>query len=142
MIVYKCIVCFRSKPVTTQQMMGDLPSNRVNVQPVFNCTGLDFCGPFLIKYRGQRKGVYHKVYVCIFICMSTKAVHFELVCDLTSEAFIASLKRFFARRGHAQTLYSDNGTNFVGANNELKRLYKNWLMIGMIIWLIICHWKM
>ena len=124
MIVYKCVNCFKTKPLTSQQIMGDLPRDRITVQPAFYCTGLDFCGPFWIKYRGQRKGVYHKVYVCIFICLSTKAIHLELVCDLTSNAFIASLKRFFARRGKAKTLYSDNGTNFVGAGNELGRLYK------------------
>nr|XP_033204841.1 uncharacterized protein LOC117165607 [Bombus vancouverensis nearcticus] len=51
-----------------------------------------------------------------------KAVHIELVGDLTSEAFIAALRRFIARRGFCVTIYSDNGTNFVGANNELREL--------------------
>ncbi|XP_033314650.1 uncharacterized protein LOC117213411 [Bombus bifarius] len=51
-----------------------------------------------------------------------KAVHIELVSDLTSEAFIAALRRFIARRGFCVTIYSDNGTNFVGANNELREL--------------------
>lgn len=56
----------------------------------------------------------------IFVCFTTKACHIELVTDLTTEAFLASLRRFFARRGKCLNLYSDNGTNFVGANRELK----------------------
>ena len=58
-----------------------------------------------------------------FVCFSTKAVHLELVSELTSDAFLAALKRFFARRGKSTDMYSDNGINFVGADRELKRMY-------------------
>ncbi|GFY21778.1 integrase catalytic domain-containing protein [Trichonephila clavipes] len=51
-----------------------------------------------------------------------KTVHIELVSDLTSQAFIAALKRFMARRGKCEKLFSDNGKNFVGASNEIKKL--------------------
>lgn len=64
-----------------------------------------------------------KAYISIFVCMSTKAVHLELVTELTSEAFIAALTRFTARRGICSQLFPDNGTNFVGANRELKEIY-------------------
>jgi len=57
--------------------------------------------------------------------MASKAVHLELVSNLTSEAFIAALKSFIARRGLIDHLYSDNGTNFVGANRELKAFFKS-----------------
>ncbi|XP_074115104.1 uncharacterized protein LOC141537824 [Cotesia typhae] len=56
--------------------------------------------------------------------MCTKAVHLELVSDLTTEAFLASLKHLFSRRGKAVEIHSDNGTNFVGAKNELNELYE------------------
>ena len=56
--------------------------------------------------------------VCVFVSLSVKAVHFELVSDLTSEAFIACLRRFIARRGKPTLIMSNNGTNFVGANRE------------------------
>ena len=55
-------------------------------------------------------------YVAIFVCMSTEAVHLELVSDLTTEAFIASLKRLFSRRGISRAIHFDNAKNFVGAS--------------------------
>ncbi|XP_055941832.1 uncharacterized protein LOC129971878 [Argiope bruennichi] len=102
--------------------MGNLPPERVNPNPVFSNTGVDFCGPFLIRYKNQRKGKLHKVYVAIFACLVTKAIHLEIVFDLTSQAFIACLKRFFSRRGKCSTLFSDKSKSFIGANKELKKL--------------------
>jgi hypothetical protein len=57
--------------------------------------------------------------------MATKAIHLELMSNLTSEAFIAALKCFIVRRGLMDHLYSDNGSNFVGANRDLKAIYKS-----------------
>lgn len=122
--VHKCVTCFKSKPITMKQLMGDLPTERVRAYAPFTNTGVDFCGPFHIKYKNQRKGHHHKVFMALFICMSTKAVHLEVVTDLTTSAFIASLRRFFARRGKSSIMFSDNGTNFVGACKELGRLLK------------------
>ena len=86
--------------------------------------GVDDCGPFFVKELRARSQIQLKTYVAIFVCLATKAVHLELADDLSAEAFIACLKRFFARPGQASTMHSDNGTNFVGANSELKKLYK------------------
>lgn len=61
--------------------------------------------------------------MCVFVCMSIKAVHLEVVSDLSSDGFLAALRRFAARRGLPEHIYSDNGTNFVGANNQLKEIY-------------------
>ncbi|XP_044764471.1 uncharacterized protein LOC123321032 [Coccinella septempunctata] len=60
-----------------------------------------------------------KAYLCLFVCFTTKALHLELVSDLSSEAFLAALKRFIARRGRCNRLFSDGGTNFKGAQREL-----------------------
>ncbi|GBN39321.1 hypothetical protein AVEN_185132-1 [Araneus ventricosus] len=104
--------------------MGNLPRDRVVPDYPFNCSGVDFCGPFMIRYRNQIKGVLHKMYICIFVCFVSKAIHTEIVSDLTSEAFIATLKRFFGRRGKCAKLHSGNGKTFVGANQEIKGLLK------------------
>ncbi|XP_068987608.1 uncharacterized protein [Bombus flavifrons] len=102
--------------------MGDLPAARITESRPFTNVGIDYCGPFYIKERKDRNRRKIKTYVAIFVCLAVKAVHIELVSDLTSEAFIAALRRFIARRGFCATIYSDNGTNFVGANNELREL--------------------
>ena len=52
-----------------------------------------------------------------------KAIHIELVSDLTTEAFLSTLHRFIARRGLPSLVWSNHGTNFIGARRELKELY-------------------
>ncbi|GFU83190.1 integrase catalytic domain-containing protein [Trichonephila clavipes] len=79
--------------------MGNLPRERITPSSPFTHEGIDFTGPFYIKYKGQQKGIYHKYYVAIFICFIAKAIHIEVVTELTTEAMIATLKRFFSRRG-------------------------------------------
>ncbi|GFX33361.1 integrase catalytic domain-containing protein [Trichonephila clavipes] len=108
-----------TKPIVSTQIMGNLTKERLITDYPFNCSGVDFSGPFFIKNKGQRKGNLFKVYICIFVWFVFKAVHIELVSDLTSQAFIAALKRFMARRGKTVL---DNGKNFVGASNEIKKL--------------------
>ncbi|GFU63331.1 integrase catalytic domain-containing protein [Trichonephila clavipes] len=85
--------------------------------------GIDFTGQFYIEDKGQRKGIYHKCYATIFICFITKAIHIEVVTELTTEAMIATLKQFFSRRGKSTSVCTDNVTNFIGANRESQRLY-------------------
>ena len=84
----------------------------------------DYAGPVLIRHGGQRSKSTAKAYIALFICMCTKAIHLELVSDLTSDAFIAALKRFIARRGIPTQLFSDNGTNFRRASSTLHDLYR------------------
>ncbi|GBO39702.1 hypothetical protein AVEN_123231-1 [Araneus ventricosus] len=123
-IVHECLKCYKAKPKLEEQIMALLPRERVTVSSPFTNTGIDLCGPFYIKYKNQRKGIFNKVYVAIFVCFSTRAVHLEILTDLTSDALIATLKRFFARRGICTTIFSDNATNFVGANSELRKFYQ------------------
>ncbi|GFV18965.1 integrase catalytic domain-containing protein [Trichonephila clavipes] len=123
-VVHECLVCLKSQPLVTSQLMGNLPRDRVVPDYPFNCSGVDFCGPFMIRYKNQRKGILHKIYICVFVCFVSKAIPIEIVSDHTSDAFIATLKRVFSRRGKCAKLYSDNGKTFVGANKELKRFLK------------------
>lgn len=120
--VRKCIQCIRQAPRFASQIMGNLPAARVTVSKPFSSSGVDFAGPILLKSSRLRNAQTTKAYIAVFICTATKAIHLELVSELTTEAFIASYKRFTSRRGHCAQLYSDCGSNFIGANFELKRM--------------------
>jgi hypothetical protein len=123
--IFKCITCFKLHPRSSTPLMGDLPPCRVTPAKPFLSTGIDYGGPFNIKITNLRFIKHIKVYICIFICMVTKAVHIEVVHDLSTPAFIAALIRFVSRRGQCNHLYSDCGTNFIGANLELQRIVKD-----------------
>ncbi|XP_025835686.1 uncharacterized protein LOC112906159 [Agrilus planipennis] len=122
-IIRSCVRCFRANPPDTKYVMGDLPGVRVTQARPFANVGVDYCGPFLIKQKKHRNTTFVKSYVAVFVCLAVKAVHLEVVSDLTTEGFIAALRRFIARRGKPISIHSDNGTNFIGARNELKELY-------------------
>lgn len=117
--VFKCIRCFRCRAQPDAPFMGDLPADRVNPQPVFSQVTTDFAGPFLVKSSTLRNAKLLKAYFCIFVCLSTKAVHLEAVSALTTEAFLAALQRFISRRGTPVLIRSDCGTNYVGTRNHL-----------------------
>ena len=121
-IVRECMVCFKFKPTIPQALMGNLPEPRVTPKPPFLHTGVDYAGPFLIKDRKGRGCKTQKCYLCLFVCLTTKAVHLELVTELSTPAFLETFQRFIARRGKPSHVYSDNGRNFIGASNELKEL--------------------
>ena len=103
-------------------MQGQLPLERITPGSVFDKVGVDYAGPLYVKYGMVRRTFTRKAYICLFVSLAVKAVHLELVSDLTTEAFIATLRRFIARRGHPSLIWSDHGTNFVGASRELKEL--------------------
>lgn len=100
-----CVKCRRTDPDKQQQLMGDLPASRSNRSRPFYHTGVDFTGSVLIKINKGRGVKTTKGYVAVFVCMVTKAVHLELVSDLTSSSFLAALRRMAARRGVGTTPY-------------------------------------
>lgn len=120
-IVNSCPQCTRYRPKLLQQMMGNLPVERLNPARPFARCAVDFCGPINTYYRVRGK-VPYKTYVAVFVCLATKAVHIEVVSDLSTDAFIAALKRMIGRRGLPTDIFCDNATNFVGANSKLKQL--------------------
>lgn len=120
--IRQCVPCTKQRATTMQQLMADLPKFRVTPARVFTKCGVDYAGPFLLKPMLPRSKTTVKCYMCLFVCCVTRAVHLELVSSLSTEAFIASLRRFIARRGRPSDIYSDCGTNFVGANRELREL--------------------
>ena len=116
-ILNKCFTCkrFNAKPMTP--MMAALPSHRLQpFQPAFARTGVDFFGP--IEVNIFRRKV--KRWGCLFTCLSSRAVHLEMSYSLDTDSFLSCMSRFENRRGTPAAYYSDNGTNFIGAENELR----------------------
>lgn len=123
-VVHNCVACFRAYPKRVEQFMADLPSSRVTAVRPFAISGVDYWGPLLLR-PATRRSAARKAYVAVFVCFCTKAVHMELVVDLTTAKFMQAFRRFTSRRGFCSQIYSDNGRNFVGASNELRRLLKS-----------------
>lgn len=121
-VISHCTRCVRLSSSNPQPVMADLPRSRVTECRPFSRVGIDYAGPLLMKEHRLRKARQYKVYVAVFVCFAVKAVHLEVVSDLSADAFIAALTRFVARRGLPTNIYSDCGTNFVGAAAQLKEL--------------------
>ncbi|XP_070170386.1 uncharacterized protein [Polyergus mexicanus] len=118
-----CVKCVRERARTSQQLMGNLPQPRVTPSAPFSHPGVDYAGPMNIipsVGRGQR---FKKYYVAVFICLSTKAAHLEYVDDYAN-GFLSAFRRFASRRGLPSDMYSDNGTNFQGADRELNTTFQ------------------
>ena len=123
----KCVTCFRANPRPLNPLMGDLPIARVAQGRAFISVGTDMGGPFWTKDTSLRKARFVKSYICLFICLATKAVHLELVSEMTTPAFLAALDRFTGRRGLPRDIYSDRGSNYIGARNylnDISRFYR------------------
>ncbi|GFU35057.1 integrase catalytic domain-containing protein [Trichonephila clavipes] len=102
-VMRRCIPCFRIRPRFAEQFMGDLPESRVCSSSVFQRTGNDFAGPFLIRNSKGRGSRITKRNICVFVCLATKAVHLKVISGLTSE------------------ILCDKGTNFYGASTYLRK---------------------
>ncbi|KAF0754054.1 Uncharacterized protein FWK35_00018225 [Aphis craccivora] len=102
--------------------------------------GIDFAGPLTIRELKLRKARECKVYISVFICMTVKAVHLEIVTDLSTSAFLAALDRFVARRGLPSDIYSDCGTNFVGASKQLRQYFSETKTRDQLSSRIPCSW--
>ncbi|XP_013148096.1 PREDICTED: uncharacterized protein LOC106110741, partial [Papilio polytes] len=119
--VYKhCYKCRRFEGSSMANIMGGLPSDRVEMDYPFISAATDFAGPFLITDRKGRGCKISKCYMCIFICCRYRCIHLEAVSELTKEAFLLTLTRFIARRGKPNVIYCDNGRNYVAAAREIK----------------------
>ncbi|XP_025414884.1 uncharacterized protein LOC112686691 [Sipha flava] len=121
-VISQCTICMRFDGRNPQPLMADLPSARVSQCRPFTRVGIDYAGPLEMRELRLRRSREFKVYVAVFICMAVKAVHLELVSELFTAAFMAAFDRFIARRGHPNDVFSDCGTNFVGAARELRQL--------------------
>lgn len=121
-IYHACTTCFRYRFKAIKQLMATLPTARTTPGRPFKTCGVDYMGPVGVASRTGRLPVITKAYVCLFICFATRAIHLELVSDASTAQFMQALRRFIARRGPITDIWSDNGTNFVGANSFLKNI--------------------
>ena len=103
--------------------MAPLPNFRVTASHVFCHTGVDFCGPYHVKFKGRLRP---KRYVCLFTCAATRAVHCKVTDGLDVHSFILALSRFHALRSGLRHLISDNGTNFRAGERELRKEVSKW----------------
>ena len=109
--------------------MGQIPNLRVAAGlPASSNTAMDMFGPVQIKL-GRK--TLKEAQVIIFTCMTSRAIHLELVTDKTSDAFLMAFRRFACLRGHPNVCWSDRGTNFVGAQGYLKEITQNWDIPGV-----------
>lgn len=121
--IHNCRRCFRQCPRPLSQLMAALPEYKTTPSSAFTHCGLDFAGPIQIKSSDQRNARMIKAYICVFVCMYSKGAHLELVSSLSSAKFILALRRMMGRRGMISDIYCDQGTNFIGASNELPLLF-------------------
>ncbi|XP_067947083.1 uncharacterized protein [Watersipora subatra] len=116
-VINNCVICKKLRGNTETQKMADLPAVRLEPATPFHYSGMDCFGPFHAK--DGRCEV--KRYGLMFTCLTSRAVHIEMLDDLTTDAFLNSLRCLIAMRGSVKSLYSDQGTNFRGAQTELKK---------------------
>lgn len=120
-----CATCARFRANLGNQLMADLPFSRVTPARPFQRCGVDFAGPFMLKTQLARGTRHFKGYISIFVCLSTRAVHIELVSSLSADAFLAAFSRMCGRRSTPAHVYSDNGTNFTAASQILKKIQES-----------------
>ena len=103
--------------------MAPLPAVRVSPgRSPFAFCGVDYTGPFVTKF-GRRCA---KRYICLFTCLATRAVHIECAHALDVDSFMLALSRFINRRRTPEKILSDNGRNFVGAEQVQRDLLRDW----------------
>ena len=116
-VSFSCRTCIRRRSQPRSPIMADLPTPRLGyLLPPFMHTGVDYSGPIFVKCGRRTK----KRYGVLFTCMTTRAVHIEIAHSLETDACIMAMQRMVSRRGRPAHIWSDNGTNFVGAKREIQ----------------------
>ena len=121
-LIHKCVMCRKLRGKLEVQKMSDLPSDRITPgQPPFTSVGIDIFGPWEVVTRRTRGGAANsKRWAALFTCLVTRAVHIEVIEEMSASSFINALRRFIALRGKVDIVRSDRGTNFVGSVNPLQ----------------------
>ncbi|KFM62154.1 hypothetical protein X975_06179, partial [Stegodyphus mimosarum] len=119
-VINKCLICKKYSLKSADQTTSQLPEDRINETPPFYVCGVDFAGPIYVKnVEGNQKA-----YVALFTCATTRAIHLELVPNLSTDSFLMAFKRFTSRRGNCRVIYSDNAKTFKKGKKELENFSK------------------
>jgi len=113
-----CVSCQRTYAQTSQQLMREQPTARIPLARPLSVVRLDFAGPVMYKEGNLWKPTMKKDYICAYVCFVVKAVHLDL-----TDAFLASLHLFVAFHGAPSDVYSDNGSNYRGADLKLQKFF-------------------
>ncbi|XP_033101161.1 uncharacterized protein LOC117104422 [Anneissia japonica] len=131
-VISRCVTCHKHRASPGQQKMASLPRERVLADfPPFYNSDMDMFGPFEIK-RGRSTV---KRYGLIFTCLASRAIHLEITHSMDTDSCLNALRRFIARRGGVSSIRSDNGTNFVGVERELREAVLAWNASHIPDWL-------
>jgi len=125
-VLRQCVTC--AKTIGKAYPTPDpppLPNARVEGPRPFAVTGVDFTGTLYVKNSTGEHKVEHKVYICLFTCTSTRAIHLEIVTDLSAETFHLAFRRFASRRSLPSIMLSDNASTYHAAVEELRVLFKS-----------------
>lgn len=123
-VKHRCTFCREMEAKVETQLMANLPRCRLQpYTPPFLYTSCDYFGPVKVKVG---RNITAKHYGVIFTCLNTRAVHCKLATDLTTMEFLQVLRRFFSYRGYPEVLISDNGSQMVGAEHELRLMMEGW----------------
>lgn len=143
-VIHRCVTCRKLRGRLEVQHMADLPPDRIEPTPPFTNVGVDAFGPWTVVHRRTRGGCANsKRWAILFTCLTTRAIHIEVVDEMSSSAFINAVRRFIAIRGKVKLFRSDRGTNFVGATDALQveainvedTIVKNYLTKSNAVWL-------
>ncbi|XP_053395587.1 uncharacterized protein LOC128555850 [Mercenaria mercenaria] len=122
-IIRKCVMC---RKVTGKSYAfpdpPPLPRCRVEDTVPFTVTSVDFTGALYVRSKNETE---EKAYICLFTCASTRAVHLEVVRDLSEESFLQAFRRFTSRKSLPHVMISDNASTFVAASNHIRRLFES-----------------
>ena len=119
--IHYSVVCRSQRGKPGKQKMAELPFDRLQEESPFIYCGVDLLGPFVIC--SKRKEL--KRYGVMFTCLCSRAIHIEVAHSLDTDSFFLTLRRFIGRRGNIQQMRSDNGSNFVGAVEELLKSFRD-----------------
>ncbi|XP_063442079.1 uncharacterized protein LOC134722391 [Mytilus trossulus] len=122
-ILRKCVTCkkVKGRPYTAPDP-PPLPQDRLREAPPFTVKGVDFTGVLTVK---NNDGTTSKAYICLFTCASTRAVHLEVVDNLTEETFILAFRRFVSRKSLPKTMITDNASTYIAAAKHIENLTRS-----------------